>query len=268
MSLFTTIRNKFSGLAGTLAFSNRWIIVLQRLFRPSDPLVAYCWRKRWWLLCDARLQDTQAAKEVLANGCYRPWIQRSIREGSLSYVNVGANVGAFDLAVAAEAARVPHGLSVELNPRTFVRLKFNIEANGLHQIRLLNAGVSRSSGSFQFQQSECSLGDSLFAAAGPARCGVTVPLMTLDEALSAGGLGDAEFDLLKLDCEGSEYGIVAGAASGCLRRFRNIVVELHPEPAGESAAALYRRLAECGFRTEQPEWVSSQKAELRFWSRV
>lgn len=265
----TTLRHKLSGFADSLAFSNRWMILLQRLTRPSDPLLSYCWRNQWWLVCDTRLHDAHAAKEVLAQGCYRPWIQKCLREGRLAYVNVGANVGAFDLAVAAESREAAPSLSIELNPHTFVRLNFNLEINGLRQVRSLNAGVARAAGAFHFQPSACSLSDGLFAPRAPVGAAdVEVPLLTLDEAIARSGLGGREFDLLKLDCEGAEYGIVGGAAPDCLRRFRHIVAELHPEPAGESVAALYATLSACGFRTAQPPWVSAQKTELRFWSRV
>ena len=267
--MLTTIRNKLAGFADSLAFSNRASILFQRLFRPGDPLVSYCWKEKWWLVCDARFMDAHAAKEVLARGCYQPWIRRSVRDGRLAYVNVGANIGAFDVAVAAEAA-IPAGLSVELNPRTFVRLNFNLEINGLLNVRTLNAGIAGAGGSLRFRATECSLGDGLFTAQPSAQDGaaIEVPLFTLDEALTRSGLEAGEFDLLKLDCEGAEYGIVAGASPECLRRFRHIVAELHPEPASESARAFYAKLAECGFRSEQPEWVPAAETALRFWSRV
>lgn len=270
MPLFHRLRDKLSGLRDSLAFSNRWPLICQRLLRPGDPIVSYCWDDRWWLVCDARFQDTRAAKEVLVGGCYAPWLQRSIRNGAVSYVNVGANIGAFDLVVAATAA-VPFAVSIELNPHTFRRLNFNLEINALREVRTLNAGVSRAPGTFHFQPTACSLSDGLFTANAPAgndSAAVPVPLFTLDGAIARSGLEAPEFDLLKLDCEGAEYAIVDGASPACLRRFRHIVAELHPEPDGESAAALYAKLAASGFRSDQPTWVSSPTTELRFWSRV
>ena len=268
MPLLTTLRNKISGFADSLPFSNRWQIILQRLLRPSDPLVTYCWKGKWWLVCDTRVQDAQAAKELLANGCYDRWIRKSMCEGKLSYVNVGANIGAFDLAVAAAVREIPFGLSIELSPRTFARLSFNLQVNGLHQIRMLNAGVSRENGTFSFHPTACSLSDGLFAhtPADLVATSLPVPLLTLADALARAGLEEHDFDLLKLDCEGAEYGIVAASSPDCLRRFRHIVAELHPEPVGESPSALYAKLAQCGFQPDRAD--REGHAGLHFWCRT
>ncbi len=269
MPLLTTLRNKLSGLTDSMAFSNRWTIFLQRIMRPADPLVSYCWKKKWWLVCDARFQDGHAAKELLANGCYDAWIRKSVRGQELSYVNVGANIGAFDVAVAAMIREIPLAVSVELNPRTFGRLRFNLQVNGLHDVRVLNAGVAGRSGVFHFHPTACSLADGLFvpppsgeAASRPTQ----VPLLTLGETLVQAGVENKEFDLLKLDCEAAEYGIVAESSRGCLRCFRHIVAELHPEPPGESVAALEAKLAECGFQSADPQETAG--TALRFWSRA
>ena len=46
----------------------------------------------------------------------------------------------------------------------------------------------------------------------------------------------------------TEYEIIRTVSSGILSRFRNIVMELHPAPPGESRDALVEKLSDCGFR--------------------
>jgi len=263
------LSNKLSGFRDSLAFSNRWPLIFQRLLRPHDPIVTYGWRGRWWLVCDARVQDNSAPKEVLANGCYDEWIRRSIRDGSLAYVNVGANIGAFDLAVASAAA-IPFALGIELNPDTFTRLNFNLAINDLRQVVTLNVGLAGRAGTFRFSSSNCSLADSLFAAPGAAAdpAARAIPLLTLEAALESAGFADREFDLLKLDCEAAEYGIVSTAPIEVLRRFRHVVIELHPVPEGETLGALSSRFEAAGFRAETVLPGAIEQASLHFWKRL
>ena len=269
-SALKAIRNQITGFRQNLAFSNGWSILAQRLFRRHCPLVSYHWKKRWWLVCDLRYQDAHAPKELLADGCYDRWILRSIRDGCLSYVNVGANIGAFDIAVAGLAKQIPHACSIELNPGTFARLSFNVHLNNLRYVRMLNCGVGGEPGTFVVHSSNCSLADGLFApplAGAEDLQAFKVPILTLADSLEKVGLGETQFDLLKLDCEGAEYGIIRQSSPELLRRFRNVVIELHPEPPNESAAALYEKLTGCGFETDQPQWLPSEPPGLRFWER-
>jgi len=50
---------------------------------------------------------------------------------------------------------------------------------------------------------------------------------------------------VKMDCEGSEYDIVASASAAVLLRIDRLVLEYHPAPP-EQVAELFARLAEVG----------------------
>ena len=269
-STFTTIRNKLSGLKENLAFSNRWSVLAQRLFHPGHPLVSYLWKGRWWLVCDTRYQDANAAKEVLAGGCYDAFIARSARGGRLSYVNVGAHIGTFDIAVASLVAEVPFACSVEMHPGTFARLNFNLHLNGLSQVRTVNVGVGGEIGTATICTSGSSLAHKLSTAPGgngATENGTSVPVLTLGALLDRAAAGDREFDLLKLDCEGAEYAIIAEAAPALLRRFAHLVIELHPTADESAVEDLWRKLASCGFAPDGEKPVAFTAGVLRFWTR-
>ena len=186
-------------------------------------------------------------------------------------MNIGAHIGTFDIAAASLVKEIPFACSVEMNPRTFTRLNFNLHLNGLAQVTTINAGAGGKNGTAGVRPTGCSLADNLFANGATAMDGkddFTVPVLTLATVLEQAGMADREFDLLKVDCEGAEYSIIAESSPSLMRRFANIVMELHPEPAGESADALYRKLADCGFRTDQPPCVPSQEPGIRFWHRA
>ena len=265
----TRLKERWQGLRRSLAFSNRWELLLVRGLYPRRRIVVYEWQGRFTLACDVRTLDHHSPKEALAEAAYDLIIQHSRREGRCSYVNIGANIGAFDVAVAA-LSEVPQALSVELNPRTYRRLCFNLQANDFHQVKVMNCGVAGQSGKHQFALTDCSLADSLWSSPDASAGGETVEmeLKTLTQCLDESGFAAGEFDLLKLDCEGAEYGIVRETAPAVLRRFRHVVMELHPCPPGETAEALHAKLAEIGFESRKLEGSPAPAENLSYWQRV
>src|SRR5581483_4445805 len=165
----------------------------------------------------------------------------------LTYVNVGANVGCFDLLLLERGWTIEQAVAVELNPLTLVRCMVNLQTNGLFATRLVNAGVAGENGSVQFQPSGFSLCDSIYRRPAAGSSGMRVELLTLETLLERHCAGFPRYDLLKLDCERAEYPILRLSPLNALQRFRYILVEFHPVPEGESVSAAYARLREAGF---------------------
>ena len=267
--LLKSLRQKWHGVRCSLAFSNWLEILLVRAFHPRRRIVVYEWHSRFVVACDTRLLDHCSPKESLAEAAYDLYLRHSTRDGKCAYVNIGANIGAFDVAVAA-LAQVTRALSVEMNPRTYQRLCFNHQANDFDTVRTLNCGVAGEAGCHQALLTSCSLADSLWANTTTEQVmeTVEVPLKTLAQCLTESGFDEGEFDLLKLDCEGAEYGIIRQSSPETLRHFRYIVMELHPCPPGEAAAALSEKLAATGFSPLRLEGSPAPAANLSFWERL
>ncbi len=263
------LREKWHGLRDSLAFSNWLELLLIRGLRPRRRIVIYEWESRFLLACDVLRLDHHSPKEALAQRAYHLCILRSRRNGGCAYVNVGANIGAFDVAVAS-LAEVPRAVSVEMNPHTYHRLCGNLQANNFDQVKTLNCGVAGDAGCAQVALTECSLADSLWLApaAGAVVSTVEIELKTLAQCLDQAGCGEGEFDLLKLDCEGAEYGIVRQSPPDLLRRFRHIVMELHACPPGESVDALNAKLAAAGFQSQCLQGSPALADNLFYWERV
>ena len=163
---------------------------------------------------------------------------RSLNAGSI--VDVGANMGAYLLNFRS-CSNAPI-IAFEPEPFIFKLLTHNARANQLDRVDLrnvacgettatvvLNAGVNSciaADGSRQ-QVSTAAAADDFESAAsefGLAKAPVSVPLVRLDDEL--GAVDSISF--LKIDCEGYEYHILAGARE-MLRKHRPVVfVELHP----------------------------------------
>jgi FkbM family methyltransferase len=71
---------------------------------------------------------------------------------------------------------------------------------------------------------------------------VVVPAVPIAEVLVDG------CDLLKIDCEGAEFEILAGASDEALRRARRVVVEFHRTVGDPNV--LLERLAAAGFSAD------------------
>lgn len=150
-------------------------------------------------------------------------------------VDAGANIGAFSL-YALRAAPESVVIAVEPAPDTCQRMRSMLCANGLEsRCELHEAALGESRGETTIQLDVASQ----FRQTGVS--GHRVTMTTLDSLIPAG----VTVDLLKMDIEGAEYGVLAAASSATLRQIRRIVLEFHPQ---DSATAALDPLIASGFK--------------------
>jgi FkbM family methyltransferase len=169
------------------------------------------------------------------------FVMHFLRPGEL-FVDVGANVGAFTVMAAGVAgARV---VAFEASPDTYEMLVRNIRLNGfLDRVKTIHAAAGRSEGTTQFS---VGLGTENYVATGAAaNDSVSVRMTTLDKELA----GNPP-DLLKVDVEGFETEVFAGA-SNTLRQpgLQAIIVERNNIGTryGFDEEPLHREIRQCGF---------------------
>ncbi len=240
------------GLQGNLHFSNGLSITLQRLLRLHAEALTYVWRTRLHIVCDCTHGDHFGLKEIFVERIYAPYLDRSLLSGNrITYVNIGAHIGAFDLWLREQGFVIEQGLGAEFNPDTCERCRRNLQANGMVNVRVINCAVAGQDGSVWFSPSPHSLGDSIFLSRGAAPTpdgrARPVEVMSLAQFLERHAGQRERFDLLKLDCEGAEYQILRLTPLPVLRRFRCLLVEFHAEPPGESVGVAYECLRRAGF---------------------
>lgn len=133
-------------------------------------------------------------------------------------VDLGANVGA---SVAFFRLRYPRAdiVACEPSPDVFQRLEENV--GSMRGVTLRRTAVADRNGSVPFRVSEHSLTSSMVAGA-PGR-EIKVESATLDSLLEESSI--EQLDLLKIDIEGAEFGVLS-AFSG-LDRTRAIAGEVH-----------------------------------------
>jgi FkbM family methyltransferase len=266
MSVISAIRAKLlscrqicGGVRNNLGFSNGLQLNFQRLFCRRKREVIYVWNKCIRIACDCARNEHFGVQEVFIHQVYAASLDQCHFDGNrISYVDVGANIGAFNLWLSGRGMIIDNGIAAELNPTTYQRCVRNLQLNRLDSVKVANCGVGGQDGWIDFHPSADALGDNIFsgappsghAGAGGANQSMQVESVTLKTLLQRYAENGATFDLLKLDCEGAEYQILRMTPCDTLRSFRYIVIEFHAEPAGESVQAAYARLREIGFATQ------------------
>lgn len=150
--------------------------------------------------CDRVLFGSRALPEAAERRLLRPFIRPGMH-----FVDVGANIGTYSLWVAALAGPSARVLALEPHPRTFAKLRFNLEANQAENVVALNFGVSDRSGLKElFFDGGGNVGQSsmLAAGAGGTSSPETVRVAPLTDFLDAEHF--EKVDLLKIDVEGYE----------------------------------------------------------------
>ncbi len=127
----------------------------------------------------------------------------------------------------------------EADPAIADILEENILTNRLHAVEVVRAAVSEVAGSVTFIPDGAVSGR---IGEGP---GVTVPAVQLSEHIAS-----QPVDLLKIDIEGSEYGVVRDLCqSGQINWVKHIICEIHGNSeVQEQIAELWSNLSKAGFR--------------------
>jgi FkbM family methyltransferase len=188
-------------------------------------------------------------------------------------VDVGANIGYYPVIAADRVGPGGAILAFEPDPDNFRLLEANLRLNDCgHIVTAFQAGLADAAGAGRLYLSEDNAGDHQIFATGGVRRSVAVALHHGADFLRQ---RLTRLDLLKVDVQGAEYGVMAGLLPLLLElpRLPRIIIELTPlslRQAGSSGRALIELLATLG----QPLWIidhiehrqaASNAAELARW---
>jgi FkbM family methyltransferase len=235
-------------------FENPYVITLLRLGLIKLSYFPYTIHKgRSSYLMLARpsttpLADLFVLREVLVEETYRDVLPVLPQKG-LRVVDIGANLGSFTIWLS-QAAKVDEAFCFEPEPDSFRLLQFNLSRNNCAFAHALESAVGGRSRTGQITLKQDSPGGTNIytpAPGGGQPQGRAIQIVALSEWLSQ---TPRAFDLLKMDCEGSEWEIVRQTSPTDLARFRAIVAEVHEDPEGMQPVEQFGALLEsAGFRT-------------------
>jgi FkbM family methyltransferase len=161
-------------------------------------------------------------------------------------VDIGANIGAFSILAASLVGPSGRVIAFEPMPETFERLKENIALNGLDNVECCNAAIDAEEGVITLHSGN----KSAYASAHNVNEVALLddrtisPCLTLERVFKDHRID--RVDLLKVDCEGSEYGIMESLRPELATRIDQIAMELHPVK-GKSSKGLVDTLTALRF---------------------
>jgi FkbM family methyltransferase len=233
--------NKIRGLKEIWQFDNRWQIALNRILFPTEPLQVYRY-KGLDILIDHSAGDANGVREVLTSDMYRRYLPEIKLQGRLNVFDLGANNGGFPLLLKAAGFDIARVVSVELNPQTFERLRFNLTRNFDSSCLAINCAVTGESRNVRFRPGRNgSAADSIYSPNGNGpTADVTVAGRTFDQLFHE-SFGNEMVDICKIDIEGAEFEIAGHGTWKQLARVRYLLIEIHhfaDSPRGLVVASL------------------------------
>jgi FkbM family methyltransferase len=124
------------------------------------------------------------------------------------FVDVGANVGTYAMALARHVGPGGQVIAVEPHPITHARLAFNLSASGFTQVRLVAAAAGPVDGELMIETDGDNLGASHVVSGEAAARAIRVRSLRLQRILDDACLDHV--DALKIDVEGFEDRVLTG----------------------------------------------------------
>jgi len=136
------------------------------------------------------------------------FLRRHVAAGG-TFVDLGANVGTYALALARDVGPSGKVIAIEPHPVTHARLAFNTQASGYTQVRLVAAAAGPADGELMIETDGDNLGASHIVTGAPSGKVLNrVPSLRLQRILDEAGA--TKIDALKIDVEGFEDRVLIG----------------------------------------------------------
>ena len=263
MNPFKFLRTKAAGIAANLAFDNWPVLMFQRLFFRKNSLVVYE-KGNLTFVVDFAGGDATGTRLCVSTDMYTRYFAR-VGKKSVKILDLGANGGGFPLCLRDKGIEVTRAVCVEMNPRTYTRLAFNLVRNIGSSGTAINAAVAGRGGTIQIPKTEGGTSESIYFQQSDVKADlVTIPLVTLDGIVNSNFAADDVLDVAKIDVEGAEYEIFFSETSKTIERFGHIIIELHHN-AKWTEANLIERISSFGF--ELIPDPNPQEANVYFFER-
>jgi len=186
--------------------STRFAFALRRLARArvTGPVDATVWGLRLRLHPRGNISEARILFMPKIWDATERALLASRLHPSFVFVDVGANVGGYSLWLASRLGSGGTIVAIEPDPELAARLRFNLGANHLEQVRVLETAVGASAGDAVLVRDTHNRGENRVEEAAPqgTPVGLPVPVRTLADLLQEQGV--TRIDALKIDIEGAE----------------------------------------------------------------
>jgi FkbM family methyltransferase len=198
------------------------------------------------------LTDIVVARSLLTSGEWEQYETRIFAETleqGMVVVDIGANIGHYTLEAARRVGKNGKVFAFEPEPHNFSLLCRNIAANHYQNVVPVRKALSNRNGTGRLTLSPDNLGGHHFENSGGHGEAVLVDVVTLDEFFSD---GNRRIDVIKMDAEGAEMGILEGMR-GIIESNPDLILftEFFPgviRAAGDDPEKFLRTLSDSGFQ--------------------
>ena len=223
---FMSLRSKWTGLKEILVFDNRFALIATKLFFPRERLQIYR-QNGIQFLSDHDAGDANGAREVLTSPMYRDLLNDLEFQHPINVLDLGANNGGFPLLLKSIGIVMKKAVSIELNPKTWVRLHFNLHRNLDCEVEALNAAVCGTNDRITVSLGEGDVSDNIYVeSTNSSTPDIDIPGITFDRLFET-HFGDELVDICKIDIEGAEFEIFRGDEHSRIRKCRFVIMEIH-----------------------------------------
>jgi len=237
----------------------KYRIVLEQLIDKITGL-ALLTDGRDWNECTVNNGETLVLSEKYFSLRFDDWWQGDLKQvfvdetykkmpfSGKTVVDIGANIGDSSIYFAVNGAEKV--IALEPFPRNFSVGKKNIINNNLNEkIVFLLSGCSDKDSIILVNENNVGTSYGL----EKVDKGIAIQTRTLAKIVEEFNIDSA---VLKLDCEGCEYGVILGTPPNVLQKFESVLIEYH-----HGYLDLEKKLRECGFNTKvnknmKPEYAN------------
>jgi FkbM family methyltransferase len=174
---------------------------------------------------------------------------RDALEAGATAIDVGANVGVYAITAALCVGATGHVIAVEADEDYRPRLRANLEYNGLENVDIIAAAAGDADGEIELIIADDRAFSSIKPLVSYSGSGATrrIPYRRLDSIWADAGEPPVAF--VKIDVEGAEVEVVAGAEQLLMRCRPALVVEVRPDL---TEPEVRRRLVAIGYEDVTP----------------
>jgi FkbM family methyltransferase len=202
--------------------------------------------------------DLAIANELFLDRQYRH-CEPAIKAAKHSIIDVGGHLGFFSLLAGLLNTKTPI-YTYEPHIGNFELLKENLKLNRIKNVSPKQTAVSDQAGDIKLQISAEDLNHSIVHAIEPTGETQTVHATTLEKIFQKNRI--VKCDLLKLDCEGSEFKIISNSPKEVFKKIDNIFLEYHDWAGAGHSSELKQTLINLGYKVEQ--YPNHKMKELGF----
>lgn len=197
---------------------------------------------------------------------YEPWetsiVKRDLKSGQV-FVDVGAHIGYYTIMAAGIVGPEGRVFAFEPEPENFAVLEKNVVAADAQNVMIANIAVSSQNGVSSLFLNPKSTGDNRVGVRQAGWKELMVDTVSLDHYFSD---YDGRMDFIKIDAQGHEIAILAGALK-MIERFRMLKMLIEYAPAllamsGYEPSLLLRVLRNHGFSISSSRTHSHEKCTI------